>query len=504
MIKKDYIYHAPLDNMTGSSTKKFCPNCGTEVSQSDNFCPNCNFNLRVAPVQQQVPNQQEMPANQTRSAKPPISGKTKFFRILIGAIIIIILGGYYAGTKYYSKENQINRMTEALKTDKNMKNYFSTSDTALKITDSSMKPASDAWNSAASLKEFKNGLTSSTNTSNQFQLKENGKHWLLFPKYTANFSTVSVKLSTNTSGAVIKMNDKKIATANSDDYSKTITGLVPGSYKIEATGAVDGTKLNNESTEILNSPTSSVNLDLSTITFRIKSIAKADIYVNSKKVGTTNGSGTATIGPIASSGNNILQLKEKVGDNTLVTSKYKISGSDDDNSVTLDSSDEDGYQDSSESNLFNITFPDMLTLDDAQSYMDNLFSHISDYTSEGDDSDEDSSDSYGTIGSFFVGGESNADAKSWIKIAESYYNNDSIESVDYATKVKTITPTAKNKFDVTYDVTYTFDLTDSDDDYSTKTQVFEYTAKVNYSNNDDFLINSITPAKKISEKTEDN
>lgn len=512
MIKKEHIYYAPSDDLSGSTTKKFCPNCGSEVPQAGNFCPNCNFDLRVNSVESQQPvtpvqpTQQQMPPTQTRTSSPklPISGKTKFIRILIGIIALVIVVGYYAGTKYYSKENQIERITDALKTDKNMETYFSTSDTALKITDESMKPASDAWGSTDSLKTFKNELTNGTSTSTQFHLKESGKHWLLFPKYTADFSTVSVNLSTNSSGAVIKMNDKKVATADSDNYSKTISNLVPGNYIIKAAGSIDGTKLNNKSTETLTSSTSDVNLDLSTLTFRIKSIANADIYVNSKKVGTTDDDGSATIGPIASSGNNRLQLKEKVGDNTLVTSEYQISGSDDDNDVSLNNTDENGFQDSSSSNLFNINFPNMLTLDDAENYIDNLFTQIDDYTIDGDDSSEDSNDSYGSIGSFFVNGSSNTDAKAWMTIAKNYHDDDSISSVSYDAKVSSVTPTDKNKFDVTYDVTYTFNLTDSDDNYSTKTQVFRYTAKVNYSNNDDFLIKSITPAKKISEKIEDN
>ena len=517
MIKKEYIYHAPLDDTAGGSAQKFCPNCGSKVPQGANFCPNCNFDLRVSPVtpqqpqsvtptQSKAPVQQEMPVEQTRTTAPkkPISGKTKFIRILIGILVLAIVGGYYVGTKYYSKDNQINRITDSLKDNKNMESYFSTSDTSFKVTDSNMKPASDAWHSASALKYFKTGLADNKDTSTYFRLKENGKHWLLFPKYTADFSTASVKLSTNSSGADIKLNGKKVATATSDDYNKTISGLVPGNYTLESVGSIDGTKLTNKSTQFIGGSASKVNLDLSTITFRIKSIANADIFVNSKKVGTTSDSGSATIGPIASSGNNLLQLKEKVGDNTLVTSKYQISGNDDDNNVTLDNTDENGSQDNSDSNLFTIAFPDMLTTDDAQSYMDKLFTHIDNYTSEGDDSDEYSDESYGSIDSFFVDGKSNEDAKKWVKIAKGYHDNHLLTSVDYEAKVKAVTPTAKNKFNVTYDVTYTFYITDDNDKSSTKTQVFEFTAKTNYSNNDDFLIDSISPGKQISEKIEDN
>lgn len=511
MIKKEYIYHAPLDDTAGGSAQKFCPNCGSKVPQGANFCPNCNFDLRVSPVTPQqpqsvTPTQSKAPVEQVQVAAPkkPISGKTKFIRILIGILVLVIAGGYYVGTKYYSKDNQINRITDSLKDNKNMKSYFSTSDTSFKITDSNMKPASDAWHSASSLKYFKTGLTNDKDTSTYFHLKQNGKHWLLFPKYTADFSTASVKLSTNSSGAEIKLNGNKVATADSDDYSKTISGLVPGNYKLESIGSVDGDKLSNQSTEFIGGSSTSVNLDLSTITFRIKSIANADIFVNSKKVGTTSESGSATIGPIASSGNNLLQLKEKVGDNTLTTSKYQISGNDNDNNVTLNNTDNNGYQDSSDSNLFNIAFPDMLTLDTAQSYMDNLFNRISDYTSQGDDSDENTSESYGSLDSFFVDGKSNKDAKKWIKIAKGYHDNHLLTSVNYEAKVKAVAPTAKNKFNVTYDVTYTFYITDDDDHNSTKTQVFEFTAKADYSNNDDFLIDSISSGKQISEKIEDN
>ena len=131
MIKKEYIYHAPLDDTAGGSAQKFCPNCGSKVPQGANFCPNCNFDLRVSPVTPQqpqsvTPTQSKAPVEQVQVAAPkkPISGKTKFIRILIGILVLVIAGGYYVGTKYYSKDNQINRITDSLKDNKNMKSYF--------------------------------------------------------------------------------------------------------------------------------------------------------------------------------------------------------------------------------------------------------------------------------------------------------------------------------------------------------------------------------------------
>ncbi|MBO3093060.1 zinc-ribbon domain-containing protein [Schleiferilactobacillus harbinensis] len=118
-----------------NETKEFCPRCGTEVAADDVFCPNCGYNLAAyrdrlaaianqeansgqpqtdqAPVNnqqpndygQQVPPQAPVPPRQPAAPRKPMAKATKIKLWAATIIILILAGGYYAGSQYFSEAN---------------------------------------------------------------------------------------------------------------------------------------------------------------------------------------------------------------------------------------------------------------------------------------------------------------------------------------------------------------------------------------------------------------
>lgn len=113
------------------NNKLFCPNCGVAVSKGEIFCPNCGYNLQkyfadlnkphIVPQPQKV--QQPIQQPQRRQMlKKPMSTKNKTIWSCIAVVIILLVGFGIWGNNYYSRDNQINRITNALK-DPNQKGF---------------------------------------------------------------------------------------------------------------------------------------------------------------------------------------------------------------------------------------------------------------------------------------------------------------------------------------------------------------------------------------------
>lgn len=87
--------------------KKFCPNCGKPVKESDNVCGNCGYRLKQPAVKQPVSRRETV----TPSSSPKASHNHRksnpwpvFFAVVIG-LLIVGGGGYWAFNHFYGVNN---------------------------------------------------------------------------------------------------------------------------------------------------------------------------------------------------------------------------------------------------------------------------------------------------------------------------------------------------------------------------------------------------------------
>ena len=134
------------------------------------------------------------------------------------------------------------------------------------------------------------------------------------------------------------------------------------------------------------------------------------------------------------------------------------------------------------------TFTGMISKDDADTLMKDVYSEALTVRDSTDDS---------TLADYFKDGASNEYYQQLIKMANGHSGNDSIDSYDYEARVNSVAPAGDNQTTVNYDVTYTFDFEDG----STKTQVFRYNGTI-VKDGSNYKVVSLGDAKKVSEKTE--
>lgn len=125
------------------SENRFCPNCGQKVDASEKFCANCGYQLseNVEKVEEnksfESPNPTEVSQsteqfsqsnnNNYNRPKKPINKK-----VMIPVVVLVVLiGAYIAGNKYYSSQNQLNRFVTALSSnDGDVSGYLTTTESS--------------------------------------------------------------------------------------------------------------------------------------------------------------------------------------------------------------------------------------------------------------------------------------------------------------------------------------------------------------------------------------
>ncbi|WCT58420.1 zinc-ribbon domain-containing protein [Limosilactobacillus vaginalis] len=138
-----------------------------------------------------------------------------------------------------------------------------------------------------------------------------------------------------------------------------------------------------------------------------------------------------------------------------------------------------------------ITINNGISNDNAQSLLSGVFQNNVD--------DEDES---------FVDGQNNTGYKQLVKMFDGFQDDDGIRSYNAKVNVNSVTPISDKKFKVNYQVKFTFDNQNNDDDDNStkKIQVFKYTGTIVKTNdqnsNNGLKIKDLGHAKKVSESNE--
>lgn len=446
-------FAAPADNQPGGQSH-FCPNCGHSLSASDTFCPNCGYQLDES---QSAPAQPTTPApaatTQTTTTKPslrerlrggknqsPASKKNRRKWTSIGVVVLLLIIFFAWGFHHYSRQVTLDRSITDIQKGQNMTNDFTSSSPDLKITKSSLLPINRYYSAhAGDLSSLKDQLAASGRSDNgNFSFRTNGRHMLFFPKYQIIVSPVYPTVTTNHTGNKITLDHKQIATATSDNYSKRLSALAPGQYHLQASGKVGKHNLVNSGDYHITS-SKSYDLDLTTISANLNTVPGSDIYLNGKKIGTVDNSGT-------------YRLKDEPWSSDMSVSAHYTSsaGKAVSNSVQLQKND-DG-------NNIDLKYPNLISNSDADDFYSNLFETVQAVANGNDDETDDNGDD---MSDFFSEGSSGNFYNQLQKMASGYEDDDDIYGTDMTTSIAAIKPGPNGTSVVTFDVEYDFELEDT-------------------------------------------
>ncbi|KRL63615.1 zinc ribbon domain-containing protein [Lactobacillus psittaci] len=482
--------------------KKFCFNCGTEVKADAVFCPNCGTNLskhnqkpqspknnvvnttpKSEPQHVQIPKvQPQKKQTVTREAvrathqAKPLDKKTKAIYAGTAVVAVAVLGGFFFGKSYYSKENQISRISELIRNPQKggLSQYVIASNSNVKPTDAKLKPLQTYFhnntNEANKFISSLNGNIASSNTG--ISLVEDGKYFFLFPKYKLSCPTYDAKLYSNHKGTNVYVNGKNYGTLSGSDgdYSKKLSNLFVGQYNLNAKATISGRHLSASSQVNLFSP-KNVDLSIKTLTFTVSSVPNATVYINDKKVGTLDNNGKKTFKEYPLTKNTELYVKFKSNGKT-IASKVTTALGDyaADGEVGGALSHDDGKY------VLTPSWKGVISKSDAEDLLGKAF-----------DKDELSSD-------LFISGSDNSSYNELTKMFDQYDDND--KNISYSTSVKIIslTPAGNDDTNVVYEVKYSFTRDDGD-----LNQVMHYSGAVIHKNGEgDYQIKSIGGGKLIS------
>ena len=439
---------------------EFCPNCGAPVKETDKICGNCGHQLKVTPKSPQPqPSLSTPKPHQKRvqvQPKPHKPMKTKN-KILLGlgiGAVIILGGGYYIGSQYFSQANQVDRIFTAVKNpNADLSKDVIADDNTTKVTADSLKPFQNYYHeNQKAADELAQSMKDNTNTS-QVELVKSGSNFLIFPKYVLKLRTYKPEISTNHADSTVKINGKDVGKLSEDgaSYTTTSASIFPGKYNLEVQSKVSGRTLKATSNVNVWS-NKDINLDIKTQTFKIKGTPNADVYINDQKIGTLDSNGDATCEDYPMTKNMNLYLTTTYN-KKMIKSEVVNDLEGEFNSISSDS--EDGTSNSGtvvkEDGSYTVEpkWDGVISKDDAEKLLDNAWS-----SPDGD---------------YFVDGEDNKDYSDIKKVLKDIDNNDEINSSDKEIVVESVSPAGKNMSAITFKINWTFHKDDHDKD-----QTMEY------------------------------
>ena len=243
----------------------FCKECGHLLKSGERFCQECGTEIALE-ANDTSTEQNVLTESETAVASPERSSreeqhfprqkwtlKKKLTLLTTVIIIILLFTGYKFGSAMTSKEKAIEHFQTALnQNDSNaLQKLLFSSDPNLKINHTNLKPliaylkanpeekkvfvkTAKAQSSLLDSSSSAYPYSGTAYEQSPFILKKHGKTLMLFDHYQFEINPFYLTLSTNYNKADLYVNGKKVAQANSDDYSKKVGPYILGIYHTES------------------------------------------------------------------------------------------------------------------------------------------------------------------------------------------------------------------------------------------------------------------------------
>lgn len=108
--------------------------------------------------------------------------RTKILLSILGVLLIALIGFYAWGSSYYSKNNQIDRITDGLRNTKTDISQYIIADTStMKVNDNTVKPLQQYYQDhQTTVTSMAQKLKDGESANDHISLIQNGRYWLLF------------------------------------------------------------------------------------------------------------------------------------------------------------------------------------------------------------------------------------------------------------------------------------------------------------------------------------
>ena len=368
-------------------------------------------------------------------------------------IIIVLIGIFYVvGNFYYTKDRQIDRIVTNLRNPKaEMAKYVTASTPDMNVTDSSLKPLQSYFKTHKKAADRLAYNLRHNHDSGEIQLEESGRYFLLFPKYTLRVQVYRPQIRTNHSGSTLLINHKNFGQmeGGNQNYYQDLGMVFPGRYHISVKSTVNGRKLDADSIVNIWSD-KTVDMNIKTATFQLRSVPNGIIYVNDRKAAKLNKYGNYTFKdyPITKRMEIYIQGTadgKKIKSETVTDLSQSISSefSDSEDDVTdYDStgapyqgnSEKDVYQDEEGDYIVNPIWPGLIKAGDAARMLYNNFKEPNVEA--------------------FENGKDNADYKKIDKQIKAWKGKKNLKKYSVKVRVISVLPGARNYSNVNYEVTF--------------------------------------------------
>ncbi|URZ08321.1 zinc ribbon domain-containing protein [Clostridium felsineum] len=271
----------------------FCNECGEKLKEKQQICLKCGYNNRNA---NKPKSKNELILREAMTPK-----KTAALTIVLVFVFLVGVGIYYAqresnplktvaAFKKAVNEKDNSKIKDLIEEDSSVKVNDKSIDKVVKYFENNPDYRSKVLNEldqeAAKLYEAK---VDSINSTNTFRVKRVGNKFLVFPKYKIVVNRVYIEVKTKVKGADIYINDEKVGTSTSKNFSKEYGPYIADDYKVEMVYSDKFEKLSeSQNIDMLKSLKNRATVELMTKVryVSIKSDEKdAELFIDNKDTG---------------------------------------------------------------------------------------------------------------------------------------------------------------------------------------------------------------------------
>ena len=331
-----------------------------------------------------------------------------------------------------------------------MSKYVVASTPDMNVTDASLKPLQNYFKEHKAATERLDYNLRHNRDSQEIQLVESGRYFLIFTKYKLRVQCYRPQIKTNHAGSTLMINKRNYGEMDGGDqnYYQDMGLVFPGRYHVLVKSKVNGRKLDADSiVNIWSNKT--VDMNIKTATFQVRSVPNGIIYVNDRKVAKLNKYGNYTFKDYPIAKRMEIYIKSKADGQTIKSEKVtdlsqSISSefSDSEDDVTdYDSTanyqgnnEKDVYQDAEGDYIVNPIWPGLVQVGDAAKLLYDNFKQP--------DADD------------FENGKDNADYQKIAKQVKTWKKKKDLKKYSVEVKVVSVFPGKRNYSNVDYEVTF--------------------------------------------------
>lgn len=209
---------------------------------------------------------------------------------------VVFAALYTWGAIYYAKNNQIDRIVAGIQDPKqDMSQYVTPSTPDLTVTNETVKPLQRYFKTNKKAAKVLAKNLRAGKDSRQIKLVQSGRYYLLYPKYTLRIQVYHPQVETNHGNSTLKVDKNNLGQMQGagQNYYTDLGLRLPGRYHLVVNTKVSGRQL--EASSVVNIWSGkTINMNIKTGTFQIRSVPNGVVYINDKKVKQLGQNGQAT------------------------------------------------------------------------------------------------------------------------------------------------------------------------------------------------------------------